>query len=78
MPSDAWRRSLPPCDGRYRPELDATGMYLLAAYTRQSNNVTRTVHGAVFRERGLFKACALYRDLADAQAKCDRLNVRIG
>lgn len=64
------------CDGCYRPEQDPCGMWVIAAYTRQSNMVTRTVHGIAWH--GLFKGYVYYRERGDAELDALRLNLRIG
>ena len=76
MPSDALRVRPYKCDGCYRPEQDASGMWLLAAYTRQSSMVTRTVHGLTYG-KGMFKGALLFSDHDDAVCYALRLNVRI-
>jgi hypothetical protein len=77
MPSDALHTQTLPkakADGRYRPVLHPSGMWVAAAYTRQSDIVTRTIHGANF---GKFKAMVLYANRSMAERHCRRLNVRL-
>ena len=81
MPSDAISRpqsgmvSLTECDGRYRVyQHGGHGMYYLAAFTRQSDKVTRMLYG-VDLAVGLF--VVFYNREADAQAKADRLNLKV-
>ena len=63
--------SLTECDGRFRPYEHMSGMFYLAAYTRQSDIVTRLLHGP--RIGG--SVCVLFfADEGDARAACDRIN----
>jgi hypothetical protein len=64
-----------PADGRYRPHLHTgNGMYAAVAYRQDSNIIRREIYGADF---GLFKGVVYFNREADAQRKCDRLNVRL-
>lgn len=79
MPSDALPQKAyvkhAECDGRYRAYPHHSGMFYLAAYTRQADEVTRTLHGPVIRNR---RMVCFFSDEGEARGCAERLNVRMG
>jgi hypothetical protein len=63
------------CDGRYRVYPHHSGMFYLAAYTRQSDQVTRTLHGPMIRNH---RCVCFFADEGEARGTAERLNVRVG
>jgi hypothetical protein len=62
------------CDGRYRVYPHHSGMFYLAAYTRQADQVTRTLHGPIIRNH---RCVCFFADEGEAHGTAERLNVRL-
>jgi hypothetical protein len=66
------------CDGRYRVYPHHSGMFYLAAYTKNGPNgeyqVIRTLHGPMIRNR---RCVCFFADEGEARGTAERLNVRL-
>jgi hypothetical protein len=64
------------CDGRYRAyQHGANGLWYLCAFTRQAEQVTRSIYGPNFNGQ---QFPVFYTDELDAECAAAKLNVRIG